>query len=54
MCHAYGIIYVTFIVKALVGSALIDMPCLLDEDFQEVNIQAGIIEEINMTLILSD
>lgn len=39
----------TFIVKPLVGSALIDMTYVLNEDFQEVNMKAGIIEEINMT-----
>jgi hypothetical protein len=40
---------VTFIVKGLVGSALVDIKYLLDEDFQEGNIQAVIIKEINMT-----
>ena len=38
----------TFIVKALVGSAIIDVKYLLDEDFQEGNMQAGVIKGINM------
>ena len=39
----------TFIVKGLVGSALVDFKYILDEDFQEGNMQAGIIKEINTT-----
>ena len=31
------------------GSALIDIKYLVDADFQEVNMQADIIKEINMT-----
>ena len=39
----------TFIVTALIGFELIDITHLLDEDFQEVNVMAGIIKEANMT-----
>ena len=35
--------------KNFVGPSLIDMTYFLDEDFREVNMQAGVIEEINMT-----